>query len=257
MDLGQVAVRELLFKKLNDGKTRNAAFSIRALARQVDLQPGALSEILAGKRRISKKLAARIILKLGVGPDKREEALKKFEKKIPEFSTPKHRLVLEADKHAMIADWFYFAILSLFETENCSSDPQWIASRLKIPQATVRTALHRLQRLGLIVYENDKVVFTGSSVSSPDQSPNEALRHVHRQNLSLAERSLDAIDINFRDFSAITLAIDPEKIPAARKKIRSFLKDMEQLLEVAPKREVYKLCVQLFPLTNLEKGSQC
>ncbi len=252
-------VSQMIASTLRDELVRcrgkNSSFSLRALAKRVGIHSSALSEILNGKRVVSKKVSERIISRLGVDPATREQfavAIKNRKTGKDSSTSEKDRLQLDADQHHTIADWFHFGILSLLETSNAKSSAVWIAKRLNISKETVKQALTRLERLGLVRKNGLKLEVTGQSVKSPDEIKLPALKLVHQQNLDKAREALFQVEIDQRDFSAITLAIDPNRMSEAKKLTRRYLADMENLLEQGDRTEVYKLCVQLFPLTVLD-----
>jgi uncharacterized protein (TIGR02147 family) len=217
---------------------------LRAFARHLAINPSALSEIMAGKRRASAELSGRLAARLGLSPDEAAE-LTKTQSNAIAYTT------LDADKYRVVAEWHYFAILSLAETSTFRADASWIAKRLGIGSPEASEALARLERLGLLMRtEAGELKPTGASFSTTDGVRDASVRYGHFQNLQLAERSLDRDDLERRDFSAITMAIDVAKVPEARRLIRDFRDRLCVLLESGDKTEVYKLCVQLFPLTH-------
>ena len=56
----QIELQKLLYRELSDIKVRNPYFTLRSYARRLNVPPSALSEILNGKRRVSKRMATRI-----------------------------------------------------------------------------------------------------------------------------------------------------------------------------------------------------
>jgi uncharacterized protein (TIGR02147 family) len=68
--------------------------------------------------------------------------------------------------------------------------------------------------------------------------------------LVLAGNALDEQSFEERDFSNITIAVDPSKLEAAKKKILEFRKEMAQLLEGAEAKELYQMSIQLFKLSK-------
>ena len=50
--------------------------------------------------------------------------------------------------------------------------------------------------------------------------------------------------------AATTMAIDISKLPLAKKMIREFQDKLCAYLETGVKKDVYKLCIQIFPLTS-------
>jgi len=53
-------------------------------------------------------------------------------------------LKLSNSQFELISDWVHFAIISLIETDQFSSDIQWMAEKLNITTARVRKALRNL-----------------------------------------------------------------------------------------------------------------
>jgi uncharacterized protein (TIGR02147 family) len=253
----QVALQKKLNERFAEIRAKNPAYTLRSFAKKLGLNSGALSGILSGKRRVSAKLAQKLIEKLSLDPQERHEILNLFPERkrhIRDFEqkqTQNQYLQLSADQFHVISEWQHFAILSLMKTKDFRPDSQWIAARLGQPPKTIALALKKLVRLGLIS-ETSKGEFlrgapryrTTDDVSSP------ALRRAHAQNLVLAQASLDRDPVEARDFTAITLAIDPSKLGAAKELIRKFQDELAELVECGEQTEVYKLCVQMFPLTQ-------
>ncbi len=66
MEASDCSVPNLLRLELERRKLRNAAYSVRAFARDLDLSVAFLSQILAGHRNLSEKRAHQVSLKLGL-----------------------------------------------------------------------------------------------------------------------------------------------------------------------------------------------
>ena len=64
--------------------------------------------------------------------------------------------------------------------------------------------------------------------------------------------SLEKDPIDVRDMSGITMAISTRKLPEARKLIMDFRRKLCAFLEDGHKDAVYRLNVQLFPLSQEE-----
>src|SRR5581483_2789392 len=159
---------------------------------------------------------------------------------------------LANDQFHVISEWYHFAILSLAETSDFRPDPQWIAGRLNIKVADAQAALARLERLRMIATDSHGAMKpTGVKHQAPDEVRALATRKAHLQNLDLANRSLERDAVAERDFTAITMAIDVAKLPIAKRMIREFRDQLSKLLENDARSEVYKLCVQLIPVSNL------
>ena len=253
----QMEIRRRLTEELLKSRAKNPSYSMRAFARKAGIAPSALSEVLNGKRTISQKLAARIADRLMWSPEVLEEleSLPRYRKR---GTVPQPRSIdLTMDHFSVVSDWHHFAILSLAETKDFKSDTGWIANRLQITKPMAAKALERLERLGMLERGSDGRLFaTGVSYASPDEIASLALRKSHAQNLELAKKSLQEDSVEIRDFTSITMAIDPEKIPEAKKMIRQFRNELCAFLESGDKKEVFKFCMQMLPLSKMSQEEE-
>ena len=228
-------ILELLKKDFHAKQEKNPSYSLRAYARYLDISPTSLSLFLSNKRGLSSKNEDKIVDKLGLG--KESVSSDTFTE-------------LDLAKLNVLSDWHYFAILSLLETEDYQDCPRWIASRLNISVEAAQEALETLTKLNFIKKENGKHLYTGVQLKTPHNVRSFAIRHSHHQALDLAKASLEIDDIHLRDFSAVTVATTPEKIEQASQYIKEFRRKLMKFLESEDKTEVYRLSIQLFPLSR-------
>lgn len=87
-------------------------------------------------------------------------------------------------------------------------------------------------------------------MATPANIPNAALRETLRQCILKALESLEKHSVTKRDMSGITMAVSVERLPEARRMIQEFRRNLSTFLEDGPKDSVYRLNVQLFPLTE-------
>ncbi|WP_412472006.1 TIGR02147 family protein [Halobacteriovorax sp. RT-1-4] len=242
----QNEIIERLSIEFANARAKNPSYSLRAYANRLGIQVSALSEILNGKRAITKKMGQNILSGLGVNPIESE--------KILSGTKAKEESNLSLDYFKAISDWYYFAILSLAEIPNFKAQPEWISKRLNISRREAKFALDRLIKLEMLV-ENKDGSFEASGIQykTPTDILNVSLKNHTVQTLELAMNSVLNDPIEERDFSTVTMAIDPSKIDEAKKMIKSFRKRLSKKLETGSKKEVYKLSVQLFPLSRKRK----
>jgi uncharacterized protein (TIGR02147 family) len=251
----QLAFQDLLNTRLTELRVKNPAYSMRAFAKKSGLTSSALSEILRGKRRVSRELAGRVAHRLCLAPDQKAKLLGLFPEKLAYDSAAREKAIeytqLSMDHFHVISDWYHFAILSLIETGGYRHDPEWVARRLGIKVAEGRAALDRLERLEMItVDKRGRATRHDVHYATSDDVASASLRKLHAQNLELARRSLEEDEVQERDFTAVTLAIDPKDLPEAKKMLREFTDRFTQRLERGAKKEVYKLCLQFIPLSK-------
>ena len=257
----QIAIQGLLRSKLAELQSKNSRYSLRAYALKVGVHVGALSSILNGRRNVSRNLAERISNKLLLDPQERSEILRLFPDKraYRKFSenndvmAPKY-LELNASHFKIIAEWEHFAILSLMKCVDFQNSPHWISCRLGITKTRAMVAMDRLVKFGLVEVNRDGTLSRSQkSYRTSDDVADLALKKCHDQSLELARESLHQDCVNERDFTSVTMAINPEKLNMAKERIRKFQDDLSDFLESGDQVEVYRLSMQLFPLTKKEK----
>lgn len=242
-------VRNMLLQDYGESRAKNARFSMRAYSRRIGVTQSAISEILNGQRKITRKMAAKILDGMDMAPTSVAQILAGFSSPTIEAASFKN---LSIDAYNAISEWYHFAILSLAETEGFKCDSQWIASRLGISKKQVDAAVERLARLEMIdldqVTKNWKP--TGAQFAIDPGFSTAALKKAQRENLELAQKELDTGDFERRNFTAITFCFDPDRMDEAKALIKEFRQRFCQLMEKDRKKEVYKMNIQLYPLTK-------
>lgn len=264
-DFGQTPIQKILFEKLRKFQAENPGQGLRAFAKQLGLSSGSMAELVQGKRRISKKMAERLLLLLRLDAQESFEFLRPFhepllptqdyalrEKESREFKA----LKLKMDEYRFICDWHHFAILSLFHTTDFQSNCHWIAKRLGISERTASDALGRLTKFGLVNTTGAKWTRTVQEVTTSDDVRSLALREAHGQTLELIKKGLHEVTIDKRDVSSVNFAIDPVHMPRAKQLIRKFQDDLAELMEAGNKTEVYSFLTALIPLTKQGVGNE-
>lgn len=250
--------RTVLREELAKRQRVNAAYSLRAFAKTLGMQPPTLSAVLAGKRPLPTSAAETLPEKLAFSPAEKKRFLNSvYYRKVPapivqSIEAAAASTVLNDELHfKIIAEWEHYAILTLVETHGFKPEKTWIAKRLKISEATAQAALNRLQESGLVSIDKaGRLKLHQVNVTTTEDLTSTALRQSHKEALTLGADKLDSVAVELRDFSSMTMAVCPEKLPEAKKLIRSFQKQLCALLEEGKRTEVYQLCVQLYPLTD-------
>lgn len=251
----QIWLKEVFEEK----KRRNRHISLRSFSRTLGISPAQLSQLMSGKRKLSAKMADKVSFKLGLSPrEKRELQTSLLGKSLEssEETGDKRKRQLSEDEFSFIADWWHYSILSLSEIKGSLSDPRWVSSRLGIGVAMARDGLDRLRRLGLLRTENGKMRPSGESLKTSDTVLSPAIQRHHVQNLRLAEAKIESVPLNLREFSSITMAIDPKKLKRAKRLMTNFKRELCELMESGNPSEVYTFSMQLFPNTLVEEGKK-
>lgn len=160
---------------------------------------------------------------------------------------------LSEDKFKVIADWYNFAIVELCKMKKPISDENQVTRRLGVSVVEAKNALNRLKRLGLIEEKHGVLRATTVSLSTTRDIPSSAIRRYHRQNLALADKSIEIDPVDLREFSSITIPADLGRLKEAKDLIMEFKRKIGRFLETSNTSEVYTLAIQLFPVSRSEK----
>jgi len=265
--------REILRDELTSRCKLNPRYSLRAFARDLEISPSRLSEILGGKQGLSRPAATKIAAKLGYSEAEqhvfcdlvdsvhaRSKTSKEVAKeKVERYLTDFDHLKLRNETFHLISDWYYLPIWELIGIDGFQSHPKWMSRRLGITEVEVVVALERLERFGFIARHEGQYVRVEERLSAPGGIPSEAIRKFHHEMILRAARSVFMQSMDKREINSIVLAIDSTRLPLARKLIQDFWRDFCTKMDlrdsekpVKPKDDVYCLAIQFFGL--LEGG---
>lgn len=249
----ELEVIRIMQEEFSKAKQKNSSYSLRAFAKRLQLSPATLSGIFTQKLRVTRKAAEKVFQSIPISPERRDQILSQMSNKknaTVKGIADEEYTVIEMDQYRVFSEWYYFGVLSLAETDDFQDDPNWIAKRLNIQVRQARQTLSTLERLKLLEKNaSGKLVWTGKMFRTPN-SPDAVIRQTHFQDLDLARISLEQDAFDDRDFSSITMAIDPKKLPEAKERIKKFRRELCSYLESDAKKEVFRLVVQLFPLSG-------
>lgn len=256
---------------LNEKSKQNPLFSLRAMARMLDMSPSHLSRTLNGSKRLSSVLARQVSVMLNHTPEEADHFSTLVELEIAKDQDRRTRLLKRIHRaqsrkpkaiapqiFRTLADWYHFAILTLIKTRGFRDEPLWMSRRLGIEQNDARMALDRLLNIGLVekvgrTYHavNDADIITGGQdVLSP------AIQENHRQHLDLAKTALQNLAPEMREFNNLTLAMNPSEIPKAKEMLRNFIDKFNDEMESEGASEVFQLNIQFYMLSRTEGAHQ-
>jgi len=246
---------QLLHEEFELRHNRNPNYSLRALARDLGIGLGSISEALNGKRDLSKKNFEKALSKMLLSEEQKDalRANLNNSKLMPEAES---RDLLDENTFRLTADWHYLAILNLAKLPINSAKPKWVADRLGIDLDMAKEALKRLKNLGLLDIVDGKLIRTSSPLTTTNNISSMAIRKHHLGNLRLAERALFDEEVERRDFGSITMPTNPIKLKKAKELLLKTRIKIGELLDQGETSEVYTLSFQLFPLTRSENSAK-
>lgn len=254
---------DFLTLELSRRKQRNESYSLRAFARDLDLSPSRLSEILSGVHGVSEKTADKIATRLKLKPmhrkfwkdlnlaqSARSEKIRNMAvARVAEMRKTESFKEMQESQFRVISDWYHAAILELTQVKGFESNTAWIAGRLGIAKAHAEQAIERLIELGLLK-KNEEGQWESNleAYSAFSDMPSTAIRKFHRQILTLHLESLIEDPMTDREHLSMIMAVPKSKLPEFRQEMKSFMTQFWQKIEDEEKDDLYSLSVQLCPV---------
>lgn len=235
---------KILSDEFSRRKERNKSYSIRAFARDLQMSPGAASDLLKGKRKLTPRTLARLAKATGLPLQVYTSALETAATRAAD-----HRMDIK--QFELISGWEHFAILNLTSVVEFKSDLRWISRRLNLPTTRVKKAIGRLKDLGLLAEDAgghlSRIV---QRISIPTTISAPALRAAHLEELEQIKHAITHTAVEKRDVTSLTVPVNLAKLSEAKKMIWDFHKKLSDCLEDGECSEVYTAVFALYPVTT-------
>ncbi len=214
--IGEFDYRKELKCILAERRSRNTSYSIRALARDLQVSVTALHGVLSGQRHLSKKNLEHLALRLSWSPQKLEYALGST--RMIEDET---EAILSEDRFSMIADWVHLAILNLAKISDTDIDS--LPIRLGLEKSHCEEIVQRLTRLGFVDVVDGKLTRKEPTFGTSQDVPSLAIRAFHYKNLQRAQQALETVPVEERDnyMTRTQLRFGPSWNPSLKMKARA------------------------------------
>ncbi len=242
---------EQMKRTFADRCRKNPAYSLRAFSRSLGMDSSSVSAIMNGKRTLTIKSARKILSGLDIVNPVQAQTI--ISETFAEGKSETNYTQLTLESAEAIAFWQHYAIMALLQVKDFKALERNIAARLNIPLGIVWECLDRLEKLGLAKKANKGWELTGKNITTPTEIPSSILREGHRQHIDKAMQSLESDPIETRDISGITMAVSKSRLREAKKMIQDFRRKISVFMEDGQPDSVYRLNVQLFPLTQESK----
>ena len=232
--------REILRAELAKRCRQNPRYSQGAFARDISIPPSRLSEIFNGKQGLSQRAARAIARHLNFSATESDffadlvESVHGRSRATRENATIRLRRYrslneeshIEADTFRVIADWYHLAIVELSRLEHFVSEPEWIASALKVPLETVWEALERLLRLGLLIERQGSYEATRAMNIISHDFPTSGMRKFTRQMLDKAKEAVGDQPLHERVNQTYLLPVDSSRIAGIKADLDKVLRQL-------------------------------
>ena len=263
------SAHEILHEMFKLKKEKNRRFSIRVLARMLDLSPGFVSKMLHGKKAIPVARLEKLIeaLEMDRFQVRRFKAALASDFKIIDsineelLSEPRSASIpslkynpVPARTFPLLDNWYNIAIMDLVDCHDFKASPAWIAERLGLDTKHAEKAWHDLKSLGCVkqsdegrwIKVQEKCIFPNTQVHP------QILRH-HRSMLEKASEELQqhqsAEDFKRRLILGASVSTNEKSFLKAKAFLEEALCKAGDILSEGTADQVYYLAFQVFPLT--------
>ena len=253
-------------------------YSLRALARDLNMSPAFVSQILSQKRtpsmttvesfvrvlkvrRSDATVLRKAVLLHSVENKDMGKILNEYIRKDPSTLAFQKYSRKNFEYLKMLTKWHQLALLELITCEAYQThkqlDERFIAQKLQISIADVRESLLVLSKANLIESADGKWRKKELHIEFPTDTGNEATIQYHKtmttKALEILTTQNNETDILKRRIIGATLAVNPQKLNKVIDELNKFLFKISSELSDGQCSEVYQINLQLFPLTKANK----
>ncbi|MCT4642885.1 MAG: TIGR02147 family protein [Bacteriovoracaceae bacterium] len=235
---------------------KNSSYSMRALAKSLNIDQSTLSRFMSENSKGSTKLVEKIANKLLLTPEQTnyflEQHCRQNQTPLQEFEQY-HKIT--ADSYEVLSKWYYMPILQLIRIKDFKPDTLWISEKLGLDHNETIEAINRLQRLNLLEIKDDKWIdrSSGQITSMSEEQTSNALKRLQS---NLRKKAIDAlynIDITDRDHTAMVIPCKKSDLPQVKERITEFRRGLAKFLERhEDKDSLYQLTISFYSLLNDE-----
>jgi uncharacterized protein (TIGR02147 family) len=261
------APHEILKRHFERKKERRPSYSLRALARDLDISPAQISRILNGKRGLSTEMIDRMIGVLDIENVDAAELGRSIlvhssvSKKVDEnmvTELPSKNIPLKYEDAPpqylnLFKKWYYFAVLNLVEVEDFELDFEKIALRLGLKKEQVVEAWDLLLEIGCVQVKDERWVRKKVMVAHQNTKSSETKRQYYKDVLTKAIEALEQTgqeDFEKRLINGGTLAVNSENLKKGMNHINRSIGEAIQIMQEGPKDQVYQISLAIFPYTK-------
>ena len=249
-------------------KAANPRYSHRLFARRASVSVSLLSHVVSGERNLTATTTEAFIQAMGLraGEARFFRLLVAFDaastadernliwEQISTTRRFREARGIEGLAFEYLSSWTYPAIRELASHPRFEADPRWIAARLRPPitPAEARRALDELQRLGLLVERDGRLVPAEASVATPPELTSLAVRNYHHGMIGKGQEAIERFPGSERHLLAITVGVPRHLLPRLKEEATAMMQRLMNLCdaEASPTEQVVQINLQLFPLTE-------
>jgi uncharacterized protein (TIGR02147 family) len=230
----------------------NAQYSLRSFAHQLNVDHSTLSQLLRGKRSITRRMVEKIGNRLGLKAAE-IEAFATHEQlmKLGNASVSNEVRQLTMDAVCLLSGTHDRAILELVQLDIFKADTRWIARVMNLDADEVNVIVSRLLRLGLLEMTDHHrwVDKSGLTSSDRDEFSRRVIQKLAEQVARLSGPTPETTESGCNESMKITMLVSGESIPFISTVIQKLKSDLDTQAESGKNNnaEIFEFEVRLNP----------
>lgn len=246
----QTQFTEQIQNIFKDHKAKNSRYSMRSFAKKVGVSPGALSEIMQGKRKVTTERAEMILgLALGDGPELLAAKARMG------WSVKLDRQLIQDHQMSFLIDWISHAVMGFFEIDDPKVTAQWISEKLDVPLEQIEERIERFIDQGFLYRASKgrvKIKALGKQWHVPANRPPQLMAKFKEAQNKAALCALKKGHPEECFFSSMTFLGSQEQIEMFKGEIMALYDRIAASVDPMKPKELMRISVQAFPF-NFKK----
>lgn len=252
-------ILRIVDKYLLRKKGNNSSYSNRALARDLELSPSFVSDILKGKKTLPFKHIDKVIGVLDI--DQSDATELKLAYTFDQFIAPAKNKLVRKESHnqwslgtraemKVLSKWYYVAILDLVSCHHFEGD---FAGALNITQEEADEAVDFLESEGLILKNDGRYIKSKLKLQFSSKESKQEFRNYHSRLLDKSKEELlktDHEDFEKRLIISYSVALNSKKKDYFKKRLADLMAEMAAEISEGECDQVYHLGLQFYPLSK-------
>ena len=232
--------RSILKQELAKRTKHNTSYSQGAFARDIQVTPGRLSEILNEKQGISVRVAEQIAVRLGYTPSEKQffvdlvasihersrVAREAAQQRLRKCREQREVTSLAKEVGQVMSFWHYLCVLELIKADDFKLNAKWIAQSLGISELDAGAAINRLFQLELLGDQGRNSCLTARHTLPGSELNEYSNYNFCSQLLSKGTLSMGIETIGWREVESWMANVPASKINYFRQKVSALVEDI-------------------------------
>jgi uncharacterized protein (TIGR02147 family) len=245
-------------------KKTSSGFSHRKLAARLSLSsPSFMSEVLKGKKNLSRKLLFRLCKFLNFSEREAQyfellvlfnqaremEEKNHFFGQMAKFRRSRAKVIHE-EQYKFYTKWYYSAVWNFFGVNSKMSNPAAIAREIypSITATQVRESITLLLKLELLKKTANGYTVTQNHIVTDNPFKGMAAIPFNQSLLDLGMHALSSVPGKSRQYNVLMFSISENGFKTIKERIRGFQEELREIIERdSGEDRIYTLATQLFP----------